>query len=43
MIYAGNEAWDIKNTLGIDVSGYTHNINSDGIKHILKRHGENRQ
>ncbi len=32
---------DIKNLLGIDVSGYTHNINTNGIQHILKRHGEN--
>ncbi len=29
--------------LGIDVQGYTHNINSDGIRHILKRHGEKGQ
>lgn len=37
------ETKDIKNLFGIDVSGYTHNINSDGIRHILKRHGENGQ
>ncbi len=36
---SAREADDIKNFLGIDVKGYTHNINSDGIRHILKRHG----
>lgn len=35
------EASDIKKLLGIDVSGYTHNINTNSIKHILNRHGEN--
>ncbi len=35
------EATDIKNLLGIDIEGYTHNINTNAIKHILKRHGEN--
>lgn len=34
-------ASDIKEILGIDVSGYTHNINASDIKHILNRHGEN--
>ena len=33
------EAADIKYLLGIDVDGYTHNINTNGIRHILKRHG----
>ena len=32
---------DIKNLLGIDVSGYTHDINSDSVRHIINRHGEN--
>lgn len=32
---------DIKNLLGIDTTGYTHNINTNGIQHILNRHGEN--
>lgn len=40
---SAREAKDIKNLLGIDVNGYSHNINSDGVKHILKRHGENGQ
>ena len=31
-------ATDIGNLLGIDVSGYTHNINTSGIRHILNRH-----
>ena len=30
---------DIGDLLGIDVSGYTHNINTSGIRHILNRHG----
>jgi hypothetical protein len=34
-------AADIGRLLGIDVSGYTNNINTNGIKHILRRHGEN--
>lgn len=34
-------AGDIGRILGIDVSGYTHNINTNGVKHILFRHGEN--
>ena len=38
---SGRAATDIKNLLGIDVSGYTHNINSDSMRHILNRHGEN--
>lgn len=33
-------AADIGDLLGIDVSGYTHNINTNGIQHILNRHGE---
>jgi len=33
-------ATDIKNILGIDVTGYTNNINTNGIKHTLIRHGE---
>ena len=33
-------AGDIGKILGIDVSGYTHNINTNGVQHILKRHGE---
>lgn len=36
-------AADISNLLGIDVSGYTNNINTSGIQHILRRHGENGQ
>lgn len=32
---------DIKNLLNVDVSGYTHDINTNGIVHILKRHGSN--
>lgn len=32
---------DIGNLLGVDVSGYTHNINTNGVQHILNRHGEN--
>jgi len=32
---------DIKNLLGVDVTGYTHNINTNGVQHILNRHGEN--
>lgn len=34
-------AGDIGKILGIDASGYTHNINTNGIQHILNRHGEN--
>ncbi len=34
-------ASDIKQLLGIDIDGYTHNINTNGIQHILRRHGEN--
>ena len=34
-------ATDIKSLLGIDVSGYTHDINTDSVRHILNRHGEN--
>ena len=34
-------AKDIKALLGIDVSGYTNNINTNGVYHILERHGEN--
>jgi len=33
-------AADIGNILGIDVSGYTNNINTNGVQHILNRHGE---
>jgi hypothetical protein len=33
-------ATDIGNLLGIDVSGYTHNINTYGVQHLLNRHGE---
>ena len=33
------EVEDIRDLLNIDVSGYTHNINSDSVKHILNRHG----
>lgn len=32
---------DISNLLGIDVSGYTNNINTNGMQHIINRHGEN--
>ncbi len=32
---------DIGGLLGIDVSGYTHDINADSVRHILNRHGEN--
>ena len=34
-------ARDIGALLGIDVTGYTHNINTNGVKHILNRHGAN--
>ena len=34
-------ASDIQKLLGIDVSGYTHNINTSGVQHILRRHGKN--
>ena len=34
-------ASDIQELLGIDVSGYTHNINTSGVQHILRRHGKN--
>lgn len=33
-------ATDIKAILGIDVSGYTNNINTNGVQHIVNRHGE---
>ncbi|MBR6502291.1 MAG: hypothetical protein IKT42_02505 [Clostridia bacterium] len=33
------EVADIKELLGINIDGYTHNINTNGIKHILRRHG----
>lgn len=33
-------AGDISKILGIDVSGYTNNINTNGVQHILNRHGE---
>ena len=36
-----NQAADIKRLLGIDVSGYTNSINTNAIRHIEKRHGEN--
>ncbi len=32
---------DIKKLLGIDVTGYTNNINTSGVQHIIVRHGEN--
>ena len=32
---------DIGNLLGIDVSDYTHDINTNSVQHILNRHGEN--
>lgn len=34
-------AADIGKLLGIDVSGYTNNINTNGVQHIIDRHGEN--
>ena len=34
-------AADISDLLGIDVSGYTNNINTNGMQHIINRHGEN--
>lgn len=34
-------AKDIGDILGIDAGGYTHNINTNGVRHILNRHGEN--
>ena len=34
-------AADIKTILGIDASGYTHNINTSGVQHIIARHGQN--
>ena len=34
-------ALDIGNLLDVDVIGYTHNINTHGIQHILNRHGAN--
>ena len=33
-------AKDIGEILGIDVKGFTHNINTSGVQHILKRHGD---
>ena len=33
------EAQEIKSLLGIDVSGYTHNIDKNAFNHIEKRHG----
>ncbi len=33
-------AADIKRLLGVDAQGYTHNINTNGVKHIIDRHGE---
>ena len=33
-------AADIGELLNIDVSGYTHNINTNGVQHIINRHGE---
>lgn len=35
------EADDTKKVLGIDVTGYTNNIDSNSINHINKRHGTN--
>ena len=32
---------DIGNLIGADVNGYTHNINTNGMQHIIIRHGEN--
>lgn len=32
-------AADIKNAIGVDASGYTHNINTNGVQHIINRHG----
>lgn len=34
-------ASDISKILGIDAKGYTHNINTGGVQHILNRHGSN--
>ena len=34
-------AADIGKLLGIDVSGYTNNINTNGVQHIIDRHGKN--
>ena len=34
-------ASDIGELLNIDVSGYTNNINTNGMQHIINRHGEN--
>lgn len=35
------EAADIKAVTGVDVAGYSHNINGSSIRHIEKRHGKN--
>ena len=32
---------DIKKLLGIDAAGYTNNINTSGVQHIIVRHGAN--
>lgn len=32
-------AKDIGQILGVDVAGYTHNINTNGVQHIINRHG----
>lgn len=36
-----NQATDIKRLLGIDVNGFTNDINTNAIRHIEKRHGKN--
>ena len=33
------QATDVKNVLGVDVTGYTNAINSNAVRHIEKRHG----
>ena len=38
---AERQAKDAENLLGGSYSGFTNAINSNGIKHILKEHGEN--
>lgn len=34
-------AQDIGKLLGVDAHGYTHNINTGGVQHIINRHGTN--
>ena len=38
---SSREVTDISRLLGIDVNGYTHNINDSAVHHIERRHGAN--